>query len=406
VFGGGVSDTEQLLTLGANIGGGFDSSLLTATSPTAGDASAVQRTQSSFAQGSVNLDYSLNRRSIGFTASGGTAASYYPVIKYRPVAARHYVNAGGSYQMSTRASVTGRYSLDFRPFQPLTVLPGPVVGDAALGPTNLFDNAFGGESESFRSESVNAAFTYGLSHRVDLSGSYGFWRSRSSAAAYNYGTHQAGARATFGLTRNLGVYGGYRFGWSNPDLVTTLPGYETHNIDFGLTFSKPLSLTRKTTLSFGTGTSGVTDGHTSTYTITGNVRLNHEIGRSWHASAGYMRDAQFDQTFQQPVFSDALGADIGGMITRRLRFDAGGGTSFGRVGFSGVSNGYRTYFLTSGLGMAITRYLSGGARYTFSRYWFDANVPIPVALLYQTNRHGVSAYLSTWLELFSRARRP
>jgi hypothetical protein len=366
----------------------------------------VQRTQSGFAQGSANLDYSLNLRSLGFSASAGTAASYYPAARHQPIAKRHFVSAGGSYQISQRASMSGSYSMAFRPFQHLTVLPGAVPANSNLGPFNPFDNTLGGPVESYRNESADVGGGYDLTRRVSISARYGFWRSRATAAAYNYGTHEANTRAHVRLARNLGMYVGYRVGWSNPSDTSVFPSFTTQNVDFGLDFGKALSLTRKTTVSFGTGTSAVTDGNYSTITLTGNARLNYEIGRTWFASAAYMRDAQFDHTFQQPVSTDAFWADLGGLISRRVRFDTGGGTSFGRVGFVGAANGYRTYYLTSGVGVGITRNLSSGARYTFSRYWFDANVPIPTALLFQTNRHGVSVYLSTWLEIFSRARRP
>ncbi len=182
--------------------------------------------------------------------------------------------------------------------------------------------------------------------------------------------------------------------------------YANHNLDFGLYFSKALSLTRKTTMSFGTGTSAVTDGHQTHYGLIGNVRIERELARTWHASAIYSRDVEFEQAFRQPVATDEVHGLVSGLISRRLRFDAGTGISFGKVGFAAANNRYRSMFASSGLGMAINRNWSGGMRYSYQRYRFDRGVNVPRDLLFQTDRHGVNVYLSTWLPLFSRSRRP
>jgi hypothetical protein len=205
-----------------------------------------------------------------------------------------------------------------------------------------------------------------------------------------------------GLTRNFSAYVGYgfqvgRYGDDSPD-------YRAHNVDFGLDFAKALSLTRKTTASFGVGTNGVTDGRTSTYAFTGNVNLHRELGRTWSASASYNRGARFDQAFRQPVFSDSLTSNVGGFISRRVRADAGVSYSVGNIGFRTDDNGYRSLNGSTGLGIAITRFLSGGVRYTYWRYLFDGGVDVPRDLFLLTGRHGVNAYLSTWLPLFSRTR--
>jgi hypothetical protein len=61
-------------------------------------------------------------------------------------------------------------------------------------------------------------------------------------------------------------------------------------------------------------------------------------------------------------------------------------------------------YSSAGLGIAITRFLNSGLRYSYSRYLFDGGVDVPRDLLLLTGRHGVNAYLSAWLPLFSRTR--
>ena len=112
------------------------------------------------------------------------------------------------------------------------------------------------------------------------------------------------------------------------------------------------------------------------------------------------------QAFQQPVFTDTVSAMVSGLISRRVSFDAGTGLAGGKVGFSNANNGYSTLYTSAGIGIAITRFLNGGLRYGYARYQFDNGVRLPADLLFQTSRHGVHAYLSSWLPLFSRTRRP
>jgi hypothetical protein len=422
IFGGGHSDTEQSLTLGLNFGGGFDTSVLVDNSPTSTlpttdpdtgvvdpgtpstttPASNFRRAHGSFAQGSANLNYSLGLGWIDFAASAGTAASYYPVAGHSFVP-RHFANAGTSIRMGTRAGMSANYSVTFQPVQHLVTLPG-VVG-SSLGPTDPFESTLGGKAETYRNEGADVALSYRLTKRLSVSSGYGYWRTKSPNGDRDFSTEQASAHVAIGLRKDLGMYVGYRLGWSDFGQAN-LPRYTSHNVDVGLNFHKALSLTRNTSLSFGTGTVGVTDGTRTTYSLTGNIRLEREIGRSWRASLSYARDVQFVQTFRQPVFSDSVWTGLSGMINPRLRFDATGGIAYGSVGFSAVDNGYKAYFASAGVNTALTRYLSGGVRYSFTRYSFGQNVAIPNDLLFQSDRHGVNVYLSSWLPLFTRTRRP
>ena len=50
--------------------------------------------------------------------------------------------------------------------------------------------------------------------------------------------------------------------------------------------------------------------------------------------------------------------------------------------------------------------MNAGARYLYSRYTFDNGVVLPIDLINVTDRHGVNVYLSSWLPLYTRTRRP
>ena len=87
------------------------------------------------------------------------------------------------------------------------------------------------------------------------------------------------------MTKDVGVFVGYRLSSSGYSNVTGFAETTTHTTPTSVSsFAKALSLTRKTTASFGTGTSAVTDGNETRYTLTGNVQIMRELGRTWSAS--------------------------------------------------------------------------------------------------------------------------
>jgi hypothetical protein len=404
VFGSGYSETEQILTLGLNIGGGYDSSVFVDNRQDPNATTPLGRSKSGFGSGSANINYSLNRQVVSFSAGAGGALSYYPAID-DPYAHRYFADVGASWRISTGAGLSASYSAAYRPLQHLSSLPGVI--DPTLGPGNPFDATIGAQAETYRNENADIGFSYRINQKIGTSFGYGMWRVVSPDRDRDVATHGASARVSVGLTKGLAFYTGYRISttsFDNPAAAST--HYNNHNIDFGLYFSKALSLTRKTTMSFGTGTSAVTDGNQTHYGLVGNVRVVRELARTWHASAVYSRDVQFAQAFRQPVSTDAVSLLVGGLISRRLRFDAGTGLASGKVGLGSADNGYRAVSTSAGLGMAINRFLSGGLRYSYTRYRFDGGVDLPLDLLFQSDRHGVNVYLSTWLPLFSRSRRP
>ncbi|HYN09259.1 MAG TPA: hypothetical protein VES67_17890 [Vicinamibacterales bacterium] len=410
VFGGGVGETSQLLTLGLNMGGGYDSSVFVDNRQDPNAIAPVSRRRSGFLQGSANLNYSLSLGAVSFSAGAGVSASHYPSLDV-PVARRYLANAGGTWRVSTRASLGGRYSIAYLPLQHLASLPGGL--DPALGPIDPFDSTIGAASETYRTESGGVNFNYRISQRIGSSFDYSHWRIVSPDGDRDVSTNGASARVTYALTQSIGVYGGYHVDSGQYGSTDNQPRYYTHSGDFGLDFAKALSLTRKTTAGFGTGLTGVTDGNQTRYALTGFASLRREIARSWGAGLTYNRNVGFAQAFRQPVFSDSLSANVGGLISRRLRFNSGLSMSFGRVGFSdpndpnvNTDRGYRALYASAGLGVAISRMLSGGVRYSYSRYRFGGDVNVPTDLLFQAGRHGVNVYLSSWIPLMSRTRRP
>ena len=108
-----------------------------------------------------------------------------------------------------------------------------------------------------------------------------------------------------------------------------------HNIDVGIDYNRPLSFSRRATLAFGTGSTAVQDYTGTHYHLTGNANLNYELNRTWNASLGYTRDAQFLENVRQSVFADSLLASLHGLFTRRFEFYRDGECLPGNGGHGG-----------------------------------------------------------------------
>jgi hypothetical protein len=312
--------------------------------------------------------------------------------------------------VSQKSSVSGSYWMSFLPVTHL--VPLPIGNDPSFGPDNPFDNTIGAEAESYWTSSASANYNHEISRRVSTSVSYSNWRVNSPDRDHDVTTHSASARISYSLTQTIGVFGGYHLDsgvyHSNTDTGASTR-YNSQGADFGIDFAKALSLTRKTTATFGAGMSGVSDGQRTQYAATGHANIQHEIARTWRAGAGYYRNVSFTQAFTEPVFADSLNASLYGLITRRLRFHANTGMSFGAVGLSYTrtsGDDYRAFYASSGISYAISRYLNTGARYWYTRHSFDRGLNVPADLRTQAGRHAVSGYLSAWIPLLSRSRRP
>ena len=174
--------------------------------------------------------------------------------------------------------------------------------------------------------------------------------------------------------------------------------------DVGLDFHKALSLTRRTTLSFGTGTTAFADVNGTHITATGNVTLTRELGRSWFATAALNRDVYFLQTFREPVLSNYVSAGVGGLVNRRTQFQSMVGASNGAVGVTGPTNGFSNFFASASLRIGLTRNIGMTASYSYYRYRFEEGVDLPSGLPSHSNRQSVMVSLNLYSVLFQSTR--
>ena len=170
--------------------------------------------------------------------------------------------------------------------------------------------------------------------------------------------------------------------------------YTQRTYDVGVDYSRPLSLSRRTTFSFGTGSAVLDDGVETYFNVTGNASLSHQIGRTWEANVVYARGLGTVAGFVEPTFSDSVNANLQGRLNSRLTFTATGGFANGNVGVATASNDYDSFQATTRLEWDVQRDRTGiYVGYYYYGYEYDEDTPTVVPIASQIGRHGARAGL-------------
>ena len=418
---------SQDLSATLSLGGGLDDSI----DDTSGPGAFQPAPSSVFASAGASLSYSLNLTRVQFSAEADTLLRYYTALAERPYVLGHGGQASGSFQLTSRTSVSTsvgvfhqpRYFLpvvapviDTRPwkasglklrealaleFGPSTVvefIPQPGVLPGTSIPEHV-DMQTGANAAVGLSQSITK--------RVGLYAGYGYQRTEDLAGVGRLESHTAAG----GVTVQVGLGLGVRLGYGYSDAVYGPAGARTHfrrdSGSAGVDFNRSLSLTRRSSLGFGTGWAAVADpGAPVHHRLTGSVRFQYEIGRSWTASAGMHRDAGFVHTFVAPVLSDAASAGIGGQISRRFGFNASVGVLRGQVGVQQSANTFNSSFARAGLQTALSRHVAISTGYSYYRYNFEEAVVLPAGAPRRLNRQAFHVSLRLWAPIMQRLRRP
>jgi opacity protein-like surface antigen len=347
---------------------------------------------------SAGLTYNRPGDRLSFAADAGAGVSFYANQEERQPTYRANIAAGLPLTRRTRLSIA----------QGVVYAPEYRLGlfvDAA-DPAALQDpfSTLSPDYDLFRLRSLRSSSSVSLSHSVGRRSSLDAWYVLSAVSYldedFGYRSQGAGGRFTQQMTRNLGLRLGYAYNsgdFDDPasDAASSRP-QRVHSIDAGIDYGRALSVSRRTELSFSTGSALiVTDetpldpaGRTLTYRLIGSAGLSHEIGRTWTATAYYNRGVQFYQGFDQPLLTDGVSAGLSGFFSRRLRFSSSVSYSFGTVGVSS-ENSFDTLGASAGLDYALSRFLAVYARYIYYSYKFDDQVVLDPRFAQALDRQGV-----------------
>ena len=347
----------------------------------------------------AGLAYSRNsnRASAGLTADVGVNK-----YKNRDLLPTYRVgaNVGAQVARRTRFSVSGAavYSPEFRLggfTNPLSITGVQDPFSTVLADYDLYNLA------ALRTLAAGT-LTQSIGRRASLDASYSLNNVDYINNAFNYRTQSGGLRYTQRLTRNMNARLGYGYTIAEykqrPDV---LPPH-IHHIDAGIDYGRALSVSRRTHVSFSTGSailSGTGEtfaGNTSgfSYHLTGAADLTHEMGRTWKAQLTYRRGVDVHEGFAQPFLSDGVNAGLGGLLSRRLSFASGADYVSGDVGLRNGAH-YVSFSTNTVLEYALSSRLALFGRYVYYKYDFDRQAALDPRLPRALDRQGVRFGLST-----------
>jgi hypothetical protein len=410
LFASGLSETGQSLVANATLGGGYDDNILFEASQIGGGGGVNPLIGQSGPIGSADgsLNYTLNTSRVSLGSSFGTMFRYFPGTR-DPSLVAHGADVNANIRITRRTSLTAgqnvryqpyMFASIFSPFQAPSLVP---FESPALGQPNppRIDQAT--SREVYLSSNSALSLEHNFTPRLTFGTGYQLFWSDTAYLGGRFTTHRGNAGFRYALSKGLGVRAGYVYQHGRYPLANNVA--QSQSVDAGLDYNKALSFSRRTTLSFATGTSAVTYGGSTSFQATGFARLNHEIGRTWAAYGGFSRSVQFVDLFLAPVVYSSLDAGFGGLVNRRVEFQSGIWTSIGNVDQPNAAAYFDTFLAGANLSVALTTYMRLGAYYAFYRYRFDEFAFLPAGVPRNVDRQSVRIQMSLWAPLMQRARR-
>jgi hypothetical protein len=359
-----------------------------------------------FGGATASLTYSHRGDRVSFGLSGGSAVSYQRTSS-EPFIAAYNMGAFSGVTLDNRTTINVGQTVLFSPYY-------RSVFGVQIDPTQT-DPATGSPADYgvFRADSWTYHTTARMTRRLGVRSTFDVnYRLRLVDFKTNaLGVNQQDVGAHYGreLSQHATLRAGYRYqvGTSDFTLQAHNEPVALHYIDLGVNYSRPLSLSRRTTVSFSTGSAliqrardNLVSGNSSPmFRVLGNVGLQHEIGRSWTARVGYNRDVGFVEGFTDPLLSDSVAASIIGLVTRGINVLASATYSHATPANASTSNiDHEAFGATARLQKALTHNVALFGQYVFYQTNRGSAVPLPTAIE-EFDRHVVRGGLTWWLPI-------
>jgi hypothetical protein len=296
------------------------------------------------------LSYYWQGKNVEVGANAGTDGRYYP-DQSQFIGVTHYGGIGVAASFGPRTRIAANQSISYSPAYLYGLFPvlGPVTPGGVVGVGDPL-----GEEHVYVYD-TSASLTRDVSRRgsIEVLGSFRYSDYNQSAAiGRDLRSYSVGGRYRHGMTRYASLRLGYIYRKGSYGFFGDINRpVAVHDIDVGVDYRRPLSLTRRTTVDFGAGSSivntpaGVLGEPTLQYRVMADVGLTHQMGRTWSARLAYNRGLGFAEGFAQPIFSDAVTGSLSGFFSRRVDFSASGGFSLGDAGLNTgtTGRGFKAY---------------------------------------------------------------
>lgn len=351
----------------------------------------------------LGLTYGRQWRRSHLTVRGSSQHGYYPELS------KQNLNAyGGHVAFDTEvgrrwqlfSGVTARYAPAF------TLAFGPAVH---LGPENFsealrvepvdFGLAIAPQASRFYAAGGSAVRSLGPRTSLRLSAGTALNDFVDPPAAVNRWADMyfwsVGGSVHHSLGRGLTARAGYGYGQARLAYAPDGRIASTHTIDIGVDYGRALSLSRRTYVSFKTG-SGFANRQFGDDTLRPNAAVQgfflarasvvHRMGRTWRASLSYSRDLVYLDGLLDPTLATWVSATAGGTLGRRAGLWFTGSYSNGRVGMIPM-NGYNLLAASAGVRVGLTRRAAMFSQVLVNSHDFGTEMPLPPGFARQFDRY-------------------
>ena len=405
LFGSGMSNTEHRLVLNVSFGGGYDNDPFGQATGTPPPAPGVgPRGVGQYGFLSTGLDYRLARETVQASANVGGTGQYYPEMQNPRIFS---LGAGlqASWQATSRTTLSTSNQFTSQPNSLRTLYGVPIDAETQPDSIDTLNYAIG--RVSYQDLRSSIGFTQGITDQLAAELGYTYYMvDYNSSVQSAYQAQTVSGRLTYQITKSLGAYGGLARTSTDYDNDQQAGRYSGTSIDAGINFGKALSLTRRTSVSFQTGVSGIQYSGETHYFFTGSVTLAHELGRSWTMTAEARRATNFYQTFGEPVVSDSVTGGVSGLLSRRVQAGASAGWSQGALGVVTGAPDFDSWFVGGFMRFAVARNAGLAFNYSLFRYVFDENAgQLPFGVQGEMRNQSVRVTFDWMMPLVTVARR-
>ena len=290
--------------------------------------------------------------------------------------------------------------------------PGTVVGGGSF--------PLGDESVYVYDTTASASYSVTRRGTIEALGSYRYsdFAADGDVPVEALRSYSVGGRFRQGVSRYATLRLGYVYRQGQYGFTRTSAAVGIHDIDVGVDYNRALSLTRRTTFDFSTGSALISlpvtevastdaSGNELQFRLVGQVGLSHEMGRTWRARAGYNRGVGFAEAFAQPIVTDGVNVSLTGFASRRVDVSLNGAFSAGESGLGQTrSTASNSSFQTWNVS-ARTRYALGSmwaiyAEYSYYSQDLGTAVIVPSGIPSILERQTMQVGLTLWVPLLKR----
>jgi hypothetical protein len=405
LFGGPTDPTApKSLVFTASIYAAYDDNIFANDNTSSVGNTALQR-RGYYSGAQAGLDYSMEGTRGSFGASGGSQVRYYQDSS--DFVPSYYSTVRVATRFGQNTSVSAGYRLVYAPSFQMGLFENPTGTDNLDAPVDLdlFPDLF---SDSAFRHSANLSITQKLGRRSSLSAGYVMTRlSVVHDASRDFRSEGASAGYQYQATAHLGVHLGYGYRTAHY-AAGAHASPKAQDINAGVDYSRALSLSRRTFLTFATGSTILADDRISVpdsslrsrFRLTGSAELRHEMGRTWIADLAYHRGLIFRDNFAAPFFADGVHGTLDGFITRRVDFSALAQWTHGSLASgAGNANSYRAVAANAQIRYGLNAFLALYARYSYYQHDFNNRTALDPQLPGTFDRSGYRVGVTTYVPL-------